>query len=77
MHVVGKENYTRLQSRWSNKRKKCTGLDGYILMLNCIMWYRNVSKINKIEVYNIIIKRILTYSSNIWQKIINTTEYDF
>lgn len=54
-----------------------------IAMMNGILWDQTISKTNKQLIYNIILKSIMTYSSEVWQikqsteKMLITTEMDF
>lgn len=54
-----------------------------ITLLNGILWDKNISRENKIRIYNTIVKAIITYSSEVWpmkertSKMLTATEMDF
>lgn len=54
-----------------------------ISLLNNILWDQNISKNNKQNIYNSIVKSVITYSSEVWQlkqkseKMLEATEMDF
>ncbi|XP_043498441.1 uncharacterized protein LOC122525861 [Polistes fuscatus] len=66
-----------------NIQERCTQGRKAIALLNTILWDQSISKENKHNIYNSIVKSIITYSSEVWplkeksENMLRTTEMDF